>query len=193
PVHRWARPGSRAAPRPPPAAAAAGPSAPARGTPAAARRTATPRTGPGGPVREKRAGGGATVASLLLGLRVVVVPLRAEPFRHSLAVPVQQVHPAGLGTATYQLIGGLPVLQHGHVLDGHRGGAPGAFTERGRPAGELLVVTADRAVGGQLLQRMRLLGVRRRDHVPLVVLGQCQQPVHRIHLVLGHTDRFADL
>src|SRR5699024_911140 len=138
--------GSPEAPRPPPAAAAAGPSVPARDTPAAARRTATPRTGRVGPVRGQYAGGGATVASLLLGFRVVVVPLGEEPLRHSLAVPVQQVHPAGLGTATHQLIGGLPVLQHGHVLDRHRGGAAGAFTEGGRTPGELLVVTADRAV-----------------------------------------------
>ena len=53
-------------------------------------------------------------------------------------------------------------------------------------------VLGDRALGGQLLQGVRLLGVRGRDDVALVVLRDREEPVHVVHLLLGHADRGRD-
>ena len=44
----------------------------------------------------------------------------------------------------------------------------------------------------QLLEVMGLFGVGLRDHISLFVLGDGEQPVHRVHLVTGHPHRGRD-
>src|SRR5699024_4728316 len=90
------------------------------------------------------------------------------------------------------VVGGLPVLEHVEVLGGHSGGAPRTLTERTPTTHTRAALGLQAALGDQFFEIVRVLGVRRWDHVPLVVFGQRQQPVHVVDVFTGHTDRLGD-
>src|SRR5690606_8066068 len=102
-------------------------------------------------------------------LLLLLLAAREQPLRRALAVPVQQVDPAAQLIGALQLLALLPFPQRVEVLHRHRRRRPRRLTERPAHARPALVVQA--APGRQLLQVRRLLGVRLRDHVPLVVGG----------------------
>ena len=76
-------------------------------------------------------------------------------------------------------VGGLPLAQRVEVLDRHRHRAAGGLAERPGAAHARARRRSRGCSRRQLLERVRLLGVRRRDDVALVVLGDREQPVHR--------------
>src|SRR5690606_6324860 len=108
------------------------------------------------------------------------------------AVPVQEVDAGLLVGGCGRAVGGLAVTQRPVVLHGDGGGAAGRLAEGAGAAhaGAALVVEA--ALGGQFLETVGLFGVGGRDDVPLVVLGEGEQPVHVVHLLLAHADGLRD-
>ena len=108
-----------------------------------------------------------------------------QPIR-AVAVPVEQVH----ATRRRGTVGGLAVLEHVEVLHRHRHRLAAGRSERPGAAHARPVFVVERA--RHLLQRVRLLGVGRRDDVAVLVLRDREQPVHLLDLRAGHPDRAGD-
>src|SRR5262249_56928918 len=85
-------------------------------------------------------------------------------------------------------IGSLPVAEHPEVLDRDRHWRARGLTEWTRPAHARPTLVIQGTLGGELFEPMRLLGVRGRDHITLVVLGDGEQPVHVVDLLAAHPD-----
>src|SRR5699024_3449293 len=117
-------------------------------------------------------------------------PPSSTPFPYTTLFrsPVQKVHAPVRGRP---LITALPAAQGLEVLHRHRVGPPRGLTEGGPAhpthAGSTLEVeVATDLLDGTPIGLVDTEGGR--DDVPVVVLGQGQQPVHLLHLRTGHTD-----
>ena len=121
-------------------------------------------------------------------------PCGKMPSGHPLAVPVEQVDPAAqrvVGAAAPRMVSAVWVccsIRKFSTATGV-GAAPDPSPKISWPP----PYSRDRAVGGELLERVRLLGVRGGDDVALVVLGQGEQAEHLVHVLPLHPDGGGDL
>ncbi len=103
------------------------------------------------------------------------------------SAPAAQVHPHRVERDEH--LRRLPLLERVEGLDGHRDRAPGRVAERARGIVRVAVVVDG---AGQLLEVARRLGVRLRDDVAVLVLGDREEPVHLVDGLLGHADGLGD-